>query len=427
MKEDQSYDSSNFLESYENKDSPNEPVKDSLKLYFKYIGSIPVLSKKEEELLSKTIQEKKADLIALLLQIPFIQNKILQLSEIFSKNPEKIKEIIDEEDIDEEYIKERFSEVSENIKKIMRRKTTSREILKKVFKIPLREELMYMFVEELDRISEKINNVDLKKLIGMSNEEFLILFEKIKKTYNEFCEAKNKLIEANLKLVVSIAKRYLGRGLSLEDLIQEGNIGLMKAVDKFEYKKGFKFSTYSTWWIRQAINRAIADNSKTIRIPVHVIEYVTKINKIYNRLYQNSELEPELEQISSNLNISTEKILDLMTIVKDPVSLEETFRDDDSLLKDYIQDINSPNPYEEAVNEDLKYLIKTLFGVLNIKEREILIKRYGLDGECPKSLEELGNEFNVSRERIRQIELRAIRKLKRFCRLKWLKDFITMS
>lgn len=427
MKEDQSYDSSNFLESYENKDSPNESVKDSLKLYFKYIGSIPVLSKKEEELLSKTIQEKKADLIALLLQIPFIQKKILQLSEIFSKNPEKIKEIIDEEDIDEEYIKERFSEVSENIKKIMRRKTTSREILKKVFKIPLREELMYMFVEELDRISEKINNVDLKKLIGMSNEEFLILFEKIKKTYNEFCEAKNKLIEANLKLVVSIAKRYLGRGLSLEDLIQEGNIGLMKAVDKFEYKKGFKFSTYSTWWIRQAINRAIADNSKTIRIPVHVIEYVTKINKIYNRLYQNSELEPELEQISSNLNISTEKILDLMTIVKDPVSLEETFRDDDSLLKDYIQDINSPNPYEEAVNEDLKYLIKTLFGVLNIKEREILIKRYGLDGECPKSLEELGNEFNVSRERIRQIELRAIRKLKRFCRLKWLKDFITMS
>ncbi|GLI53583.1 sigma-70 family RNA polymerase sigma factor [Thermodesulfovibrio yellowstonii] len=405
------------------------PTYDSLNLYFKCISSFPVLSKQEEKNLAKTITDKKMELIKELLHIPFVQKKIYELSNVFSKNPEKAKEMLDdEEEIDIEQIKERFIKVSENIKKIMRRKKTTKEFLKKIFDIPLRDELTNMFVEELDKFRrEIIKGENLQPITGMTNEEFLNHFMTIKKIFNEFTEAKNKMIESNLKLVVSIAKKYTGRGLNLEDLIQEGNIGLMKAVEKFEYKKGFKFSTYSTWWIRQSINRAIAEHSKTIRIPVHVIDNICKINKIYRELYQNSENEPDIEEISINLNIPSDKIADFLAISKEPVSIDMSLRDDDSLLKEFIEDMNSPNPYEEALHDDLKHLIEKVFSLLSKREKEILMRRYGINEEKPKSLDEVGKEFSVSRERIRQIELRAMRKLKRLCRLKWLREFIRES
>ncbi|WP_161878829.1 RNA polymerase sigma factor RpoD [Alkalibacterium sp. MB6] len=264
---------------------------------------------------------------------------------------------------------------------------------------------------------KEIGRVDLLKA-----DEEIALAKRIEAGDNT---AKQELAEANLRLVVSIAKRYVGRGMSFLDLIQEGNMGLMKAVEKFDYEKGFKFSTYATWWIRQAITRAIADQARTIRIPVHMVETINKLVRIQRQLLQDLGREPTPEEIGAEMDLPTEKVRDILKISQEPVSLETPIgEEDDSHLGDFIEDNDATSPADNAAYELLKAELEDVLDTLTDREENVLRLRFGLDDGRQRTLEDVGKVFGVTRERIRQIEAKALRKLRHPSRSKQLKDFL---
>ena len=363
--------------------------------------------------------------------------KMEEVLDILEKHNVDVLKIVDDDDDDDEIILEADDEVEMesidlSVPDGISVEDPVRMYLKEIGKVPL------LSAEEEIELAQKMEtgNVAAEKIQILKSrieetddeaekEEIRAEIKELQKDEGVGAEAKKRLAEANLRLVVSIAKRYVGRGMLFLDLIQEGNLGLIKAVEKFDYRKGYKFSTYATWWIRQAITRAIADQARTIRIPVHMVETINKLIRVSRQLLQELGREPAPEEIAEVMNMPVDRVREILKISQEPVSLETPIgEEEDSHLGDFIKDDNVPVPADAAAFTLLKEQLEEVLGTLTEREQKVLTLRFGLEDGRARTLEEVGKEFNVTRERIRQIEAKALRKLRHPSRSRKLKDYL---
>ncbi len=339
--------------------------------------------------------------------------------------------LIDDEDNEPEDVEVEVENLDLSVPDGVSLEDPVRMYLKEIGKVPLltaEEEIeLAKAMESGVAANERLEELheEQKNASGEEKEKIAAEIRELEPVAEAGDEAKKRLAEANLRLVVSIAKRYVGRGMLFLDLIQEGNLGLIKAVEKFDYRKGYKFSTYATWWIRQAITRAIADQARTIRIPVHMVETINKLIRVSRQLLQELGREPTPEEIAVEMNMPVERVREILKISQEPVSLETPIgEEEDSHLGDFIQDDNVPVPSDAAAFTLLREQLKEVLGTLTEREQKVLRLRFGLDDGRARTLEEVGKEFNVTRERIRQIEAKALRKLRHPSRSRKLKDYL---
>jgi len=459
---------------------------DPVRMYFKEIGSFPLLTREGEVEIAKRIESGQREVLSIVLNCSITIKEVINLGNALHAGKIEIREVTNEVDDEETDVKKeqiQKKRVLNLINKIRRgeeririlrgelrlrdkevgKKRIQEKISKKRSKIfdafkriNLREKQINRIVQKLKqwdirmekaiREAERDKTVnmkpkDLKEMCrivrsvkkkigrmevecGLSSDQIKEAVRAIEKGEAEAKEAKNEMVKANLRLVISIARRYINRGLHFLDLIQEGNIGLMKAVDKFEYQRGYKFGTYATWWVRQAMTRAIADQARTIRIPVHMIEIINKLNRTSQALVQENGREPTVDEIGEKMGMSLEKVQRILKITKKPISIETPIgEEEDSRLGDLIEDKEVISPQEAAINSNMRKQIQEVLSTLNKREEKILRMRFGIGEKQDHTLEEVGQDFDLSRERIRQIEDNALRKLKHSSRADRLKSF----
>ncbi len=425
------------------------PMDDPVKMYLKQMGQIPLLSREDEIKLAKEIEVAEREFKESVLLCRLAKYEVVDLARQISERQINTEEVIkDELTLSETQLMRKIPKLIKCLRFTKKPSSSMEVLLQFNLSTSVIEDIAKKIKDtagEIDKINKEIERLRLSKKrgqisllerkrrrlefsFGCSYPKIKEQIRFIKKKQGQFIKAKRALVEANLRLVVSIAKKYTNRGLSFLDLIQEGNIGLMKAVDKFEWRRGYKFSTYATWWIRQAITRSIADHARTIRIPVHMIETINKLIRVSRNLVQETGKEPAPEKIANYMHMPVEKVRGILKIAQEPISLQTPIGDEgDTHFGDFIEDKHAVSPAIASAYSMLKEQMEDVLNTLNERERKVLKLRFGIGDGMPRTLEEVGSIFNVTRERVRQIEAKALRKLRHPTRSRRLKNFMDLA